>query len=896
LADGGNSLSIREDVKKGVFLDGVSEHSTNSARNTLDVLNRGLASRHIGATSMNLESSRSHSVFSIFVESKTKESSISKLRKSQFHFVDLAGSERQKKTDAKGDRLKEGCNINRSLTALGCVINALVEAANGKKVHVRYRDSKLTFLLRDSLGGNSKTAMIANISPASSAYHETLSTLQFAQRAKMIKNRAILNEDATGDCEALKLEIKRLKEELDSAKSAISGLQLSKISGHAYGTCGPIIPTAVPEQVRDLQLALDENISALLEAQAALQCEVSRKEDLLVTVKKFMKIQQRQENQRNLVLQLQEERARREGLEAPGVVYHTFDYETALDNILLRDRLWRLDNASRMIYAAVDLSVDEDLLEENPGKPCEALIPPAKTEVEGRDTLVIPESEKRTKEMNEEKLVQSVERKAMVSSVSREVMTIQGGFELEGEIERLKLELMQSEEERDTLSKSLDYFKGEFDLQNEKLKSEADHLKAKLEEQERSFVHQLIEKTKELENERKAHRNSSENYLKKIEDIEQKNSSLMLELDKSSASISEHNSKIQSLDSRLVHQAALLDHKRLELASFKELNTNLKTSNDSLQAELKAKEQIICQLKDSLAKASENLNSMSLYANVVDNAIVDLKNSMESQTAAGIMEDLISAITYKQQASVMRKALMDRDVLISAVRREVEDERNRFKDQILNFKRDVADIEGECSRLSMLVDIRQQRENDIKLDIHLPEAKRPLQPSTVDWSDFSKRISDNSEEFFLKENQEGTDQKRPFRTNINATNKQTFLPHLVESLIEQAPLSEVQNIPSLVDKKLMKKVECSHFDLKDKDDASNSGLKPSAKKRSLMRASSEENSDASLGKRQEISTTGLPTGNFGADLEAKMRWIIESNMPGKPPDQGSKILHTQFNQ
>jgi len=125
------------------------------------------------------------------------------LRTSRFHFVDLAGSERTKQTNVSGDRLKEGCNINRSLSVLGNVINALVEVDNGRNRHIHYRDSKLTFLLKDSLGGNSKTRLIANISPASSALQETLSTLKFAKRAKLIKNKVSINEDHSGNIEAL---------------------------------------------------------------------------------------------------------------------------------------------------------------------------------------------------------------------------------------------------------------------------------------------------------------------------------------------------------------------------------------------------------------------------------------------------------------------------------------------------------------------------------------------------------------------------------------------------------------------------------------------------------------------------------------------------------------------
>lgn len=139
---------------------------------------------------MNLESSRSHSIFTLVVEHNR--------RKSKLNFVDLAGSERQKQTSTTGERLKEAANINKSLTVLGLVINTLSE--NPKKF-IPYRDSKLTFLLRESLGGNSKTYMIASITSASSSFQETLSTLKFASRAKNIKNQTIVNEESPTNVE-----------------------------------------------------------------------------------------------------------------------------------------------------------------------------------------------------------------------------------------------------------------------------------------------------------------------------------------------------------------------------------------------------------------------------------------------------------------------------------------------------------------------------------------------------------------------------------------------------------------------------------------------------------------------------------------------------------------------
>ena len=156
-------------------------------------MSAGNQNRSVGATQMNERSSRSHSIFTVTVERSEKDSNGEEhIRAGKLHLVDLAGSERQAKTGATGDRLKEATKINLSLSALGNVISALVD---GKSSHIPYRDSKLTRLLQDSLGGNARTLMIATMSPASYNYDETLSTLRYANRAKCIKNKPKINED-----------------------------------------------------------------------------------------------------------------------------------------------------------------------------------------------------------------------------------------------------------------------------------------------------------------------------------------------------------------------------------------------------------------------------------------------------------------------------------------------------------------------------------------------------------------------------------------------------------------------------------------------------------------------------------------------------------------------------
>ncbi|GFY89976.1 phragmoplast orienting kinesin 2 [Actinidia rufa] len=213
-----SNLLLREDAKHGVYVENLSEFEVQTVGDILKLLIQGSSNRKVAATNMNRESSRSHSVFTCVIESRWEKDATSNLRFARLNLVDLAGSERQKSSGAEGERLKEAANINKSLSTLGHVIMVLVDVANGRPRHVPYRDSRLTFLLQDSLGGNSKTMIIANISPSISCAAETLNTLKFAQRAKLIQNNAVVNEDSSGDVTALHQQIRLLKEELATLK------------------------------------------------------------------------------------------------------------------------------------------------------------------------------------------------------------------------------------------------------------------------------------------------------------------------------------------------------------------------------------------------------------------------------------------------------------------------------------------------------------------------------------------------------------------------------------------------------------------------------------------------------------------------------------------------------
>ena len=189
---GTQKLDLR-DKDTGVYVKDLSTFVVKSPEDMHKVFVEGNVNRHVGATNMNEHSSRSHSVFTITVESsEIDEKGENHIKAGKLNIVDLAGSERQSKTGATGERLKEATKINLSLSTLCHTISSLTDP---KCTYIPYRDSKLTRILQDSLGGNTKTVMIANIGPADYNVDETLSTLRYASRAKHIQNKPRINED-----------------------------------------------------------------------------------------------------------------------------------------------------------------------------------------------------------------------------------------------------------------------------------------------------------------------------------------------------------------------------------------------------------------------------------------------------------------------------------------------------------------------------------------------------------------------------------------------------------------------------------------------------------------------------------------------------------------------------
>lgn len=271
-ANKGN-LKVREHPSTGPYVEDLAKLVVTSFQDIENLMDEGNKARTVAATNMNETSSRSHAVFTLMVTQKKfdTETKMAMEKAAKISLVDLAGSERATSTGATGARLKEGAEINRSLSTLGRVIAALADLSTGGKKkkgagggQVPYRDSVLTWLLKDSLGGNSMTAMIAAISPADINYDETLSTLRYADSAKRIKNHAVVNEDANARM------IRELKEELDLLRSKLGGGG-GKGGGGIGGSAGP------PDEVYAEGTPLEQQIVSITSSDGTVK-KVSKAE------------------------------------------------------------------------------------------------------------------------------------------------------------------------------------------------------------------------------------------------------------------------------------------------------------------------------------------------------------------------------------------------------------------------------------------------------------------------------------------------------------------------------------------------------------------------------------------------------------------------------------------
>eukprot|EP00123_Amoebidium_parasiticum_P010481 comp20134_c0_seq1/m.24871 comp20134_c0_seq1/g.24871 ORF comp20134_c0_seq1/g.24871 comp20134_c0_seq1/m.24871 type:complete len:771 (-) comp20134_c0_seq1:77-2389(-) len=286
LDDTKDNLQVHEDPQKGIYVKNVTEVYVGSVEETMDIMRRGALNRAVAQTRMNAESSRSHSVFQLTISQRDLTNNTSKTGK--LYLVDLAGSEKVGKTNAKGLTLDEAKMINKSLSSLGMVINALTD---GKSKHIPYRDSKLTRILQESLGGNSRTTIIINCSPSTYNEAETLSSLRFGSRAKNIKNKARVNvqlsvEELTRQLESLKkrldLQEKELKQWRGGEKPSSGALAPSEPSELESESKLPVSPSKEGEGIA----MSDEEREELLKSNNELLDRLAEQESELERLQK----------------------------------------------------------------------------------------------------------------------------------------------------------------------------------------------------------------------------------------------------------------------------------------------------------------------------------------------------------------------------------------------------------------------------------------------------------------------------------------------------------------------------------------------------------------------------------------------------------------------------------
>ena len=293
------NLNVREDPNKGIFIEDVSEHYVGCPEEVIDIMKVGTENRAQACTNMNEHSSRSHSIFIMTINQNNKKDGVAKTGK--LYLVDLAGSEKISKTGATGHTLEEAKIINKSLTTLGMVINSLTD---GKSTHIPYRESKLTRVLQESLGGNSKTCLIITCSPSIYNESETLSTLRFGERAKRIKNKPKINKEVT--VAELQVIIGNLEGQLAKANKRIKQLEnFIRKNGLEVppGENGPDEATNEKKEKESLRNIDEEKL--LEEFKARMDSEsISLKEKIINTINSLKEAEEGNEDKTEIIGQL----------------------------------------------------------------------------------------------------------------------------------------------------------------------------------------------------------------------------------------------------------------------------------------------------------------------------------------------------------------------------------------------------------------------------------------------------------------------------------------------------------------------------------------------------------------------------------------------------------------
>jgi len=592
------NLQIREDIKKGVYVEGLIEEVSNSAHDLLDVIKKGALKRHTGSTLMNKESSRSHSVLSTTIESKIMKNGLFNIKISKFHIIDLAGSERAKSTDAAGTRLKEAGMINKSLSALGNVINSLVDVGQGRSRHVHYRDSKLTFLLRDSLGGNSKTLMIANVSAASNSFGETLSTLKFAQRAKLIKNKAIINEDSSGTVAILKDEIKRLKIAMTKIKltytktkqlcSKCSDKNSSKTTknGSANNSSGEecdemslqrtdsVIQKELVEKkkLEQLEKLLKKHLNNMTQMQGYYDKEVNDKENLLKRYKTSCDSYEKQHTRDSMIIKFRNSTISKFG----GIVDKVSDSD-------IEEEVQNLQNEIKILHEKQDES-PKHCIEQAENESLKQELAKAKKESSNseesyfalyKSSLEFIDELKEYIDFNEE------ERQERSNNVAQEYSK---------KFESLKTEIEQAEAQTEGYKDLLSSVQNEYDSKIEEIERELEATKNEVRHLKEKDIIELQEKLfKEEQAKQEIHTKHQNLYQEK------------LSLNAAKDNLFSKNESLNAEKESLFTEKSNLEHEKRKMEKmFEDMKQDYQQTNTKLKSEISEFKQKVDSMKNSL--------------------------------------------------------------------------------------------------------------------------------------------------------------------------------------------------------------------------------------------------------------------------------------------------------
>ncbi|CAK88942.1 unnamed protein product (macronuclear) [Paramecium tetraurelia] len=644
------NLQLREDLNKGVYVEFLTEECCSNVVEAMEVVQRGNENRHISSTQMNFESSRSHSVFTIQLESRRQSHQLINHRFSRFHFVDLAGSERQKHTQVQGERLREGCQINRSLHILGNVINSLVEDKEQNR-YVHYRDSKLTFLLKDSLGGNSRTHLIANIQQSNLFYQETLSTLLFSKRVKQVKNKARVNEDESGSLESLKNEIKRLKQEL---AKWIVGLQTTSKSAESPTKQNLAMHNINFQDINandQRYIKLEEILKVYLEqsteSETALHLEIEKYLSGIKELREAFQLSSQLEQQLKLIIRLQNEQIVRLK-HANGAEDLSNDYQEELSKALLSQ-------------AAVMKKFSDSLrIKEGSAKNVEKAKLQITENVQLLNTIVSTVNGS----LDERKKLQN----QIQVQLSQIYVPVEEFTQLKSEQEVLNERLAKQVEKEEKIKQSLDKIGITIDVEDE--------IKV-IDHKQRDLT--LDQQNEQLELKSRAVEQLNQQLIQKGQEIQQiieQNEKCIQEAHQLNEQIQDSKQEVQQLNQQLQSQ-------QIQLEQAKQQSDSLSNTVNQYQAENeRLKQQIILlqnEKETQQIQSNQNLeelnNSLSEQKQQNEALLIQLQKSMQEQN--NLINQIHSSLTENSE-------LKEQTLLLTREKQDIELENKKQIDDLLN--------------------------------------------------------------------------------------------------------------------------------------------------------------------------------------------------------------------